>query len=82
MGVYASIGGWIGSSWWLLGSEGTEYLEMGRLWRVGIALGFVCWTIVLRLPGDTMIIFGAAMLAWEILPRGLSLLSKRLRTPG
>ena len=47
VGVYASIRGWIGSSWWLIGSEGTEYLEMGRLWRVGIALGFVCWTIVL-----------------------------------
>jgi nitric oxide reductase subunit B len=31
----------------LLGSEGTEYLEMGRLWRIGIAFGFVSWTVVL-----------------------------------
>lgn len=47
IGVYASIRGWLGSAWSLIGSEGTEYLEMGRLWRVGIAIGFVCWTIVL-----------------------------------
>ncbi len=47
VGVYASIRGWLGASWSLIGSEGTEYLEMGRLWRVGIGLGFVCWTIVL-----------------------------------
>jgi len=30
-----------------LGSEGTEYLEMGRLWRAGIGLGFVLWNVVL-----------------------------------
>ena len=47
VGVYASIRGWLGDSWWLIGSEGTEYLEMGRLWRVGIGVGFVGWTIVL-----------------------------------
>ena len=47
VGVYASIRGWLGDSWWFIGSEGTEYLEMGRLWRIGIALGFVGWTIVL-----------------------------------
>ncbi len=47
VGVYASIRGWLGDSWWLVGSEGTEYLEMGRLWRVGIGAGFVCWTVVL-----------------------------------
>jgi nitric oxide reductase subunit B len=46
-GLYASIRGWIDPWWWLLGSEGTEYLEMGRLWRVGIAFGFVAWTVVL-----------------------------------
>jgi nitric oxide reductase subunit B len=47
VGLYASIRGWIDPWWWLIGSEGTEYLEMGRLWRVGIAFGFVTWTTVL-----------------------------------
>lgn len=46
-GVYASVQGWLGDAWWLLGSEGTEYLEMGRLWRGGIAVGFVAWVAIL-----------------------------------
>lgn len=45
VGVYASIRGWIRSP--LLGSEGTEYLEMGRLWRIGIAVGFTAWVALL-----------------------------------
>ncbi|MFA0774387.1 MAG: hypothetical protein KEFWMYNX_002427 [Candidatus Fervidibacter sp.] len=45
LGLYASVKGWTQSP--LLGSEGTEYLEMGRLWRGGIALGFTLWAIVL-----------------------------------
>ncbi len=46
VGVYASVRGWLGRNWDLLGSEGTAYLEMGRLWRTGIAVGFVAWTAV------------------------------------
>lgn len=53
-GVYASIRGWIASP--LLGSEGTEYLEMGRLWRMGIAAGFTAWVVVL-----TSTLWGAAV---------------------
>ena len=35
--------------WWLLGSEGLEYLEVGRLWKVLLLVGFVGWTgLVLR----------------------------------
>ena len=45
LGVYASVRGWVRSP--LLGSEGTEYLEMGRLWRAGIAAGFTLWVAVL-----------------------------------
>jgi len=47
-GIYASIRGWItGPEWAIIGSEGTEYLEMGRLWRAGLGLGFVLWTVIL-----------------------------------
>ena len=45
VGLYVSVKGWTSSP--LFGSEGTEYLEMGRLWRSGIALGFTIWAIVL-----------------------------------
>ncbi|ELY56100.1 Nitric-oxide reductase [Natronococcus amylolyticus DSM 10524] len=35
--------------WWWLGSEGLEYLEVGRLWKVLLLVGFVSWTgLVLR----------------------------------
>lgn len=46
-GVYLSTLGVTGEYWALYGTEGTEYLEMGRLWRYGIAAGFVAWTVVL-----------------------------------
>lgn len=46
-GSYASMQGWIGEYWSLLGTEGTEYLEMGRLWRWGIGFGFVIWFLIL-----------------------------------
>ncbi|MCB9079213.1 MAG: cbb3-type cytochrome c oxidase subunit I [Anaerolineaceae bacterium] len=48
VGIYTSIQGWLtGPEWAIIGSEGTEYLEMGRLWRAGLGLGFVLWTAVL-----------------------------------
>ncbi len=47
LGVYASMQGWIGEYWSLIGTEGTEYLEMGRLWRWGIGIGFVIWFLIL-----------------------------------
>lgn len=37
--------GWVCSA--LLGRESTEYLEMGGLWRAGVAGGFTLWIIVL-----------------------------------
>lgn len=47
VGVYLSTVGVTGDLWYLWGTEGTEYLEMGRLWRMGIGAGFVIWTVVL-----------------------------------
>jgi nitric oxide reductase subunit B len=52
--VVVSVGGlagiWLGANghldgslWWILGNEGLEYLEVGRLWQVGILVGFVAW---------------------------------------
>ncbi|RBI59213.1 cytochrome B [halophilic archaeon] len=52
--VVVSVGGlagvWLGANgyfdgqlWWILGNEGLEYLEIGRLWQVGILVGFLAW---------------------------------------
>ena len=30
--------------WWWIGSEGLEYLEVGRLWKLLLLTGFVGWT--------------------------------------
>ncbi|SFF87605.1 nitric oxide reductase subunit B [Halopelagius inordinatus] len=53
-GVWLGTHGKLGSPedgdlWWLLGSEGLEYLEVGRLWKVGLLGAFAGWTwLVLR----------------------------------
>ncbi|WP_254272417.1 nitric-oxide reductase large subunit [Haloarcula marina] len=52
--VVVSVGGlagiWLGAQgyfdgqlWWILGNEGLEYLEVGRLWQVGLLAGFLLW---------------------------------------
>ncbi len=33
-----------GQLWWLLGNEGLEYLEIGRIWQTGLLVGFLGWT--------------------------------------
>jgi nitric oxide reductase subunit B len=43
-GIWLGAQGYIdGSLWWLLGNEGLEYLEVGKLWQVGLLVGFVGW---------------------------------------
>ncbi|WP_459194540.1 nitric-oxide reductase large subunit [Halosimplex sp. J119] len=52
--VVVTVGGlagiWLGSNgyldgalWWLVGNEGLEYLEVGKVWQVGLLVGFVTW---------------------------------------
>ncbi|WP_122089808.1 nitric-oxide reductase large subunit [Halalkalicoccus subterraneus] len=53
-GVWLGIHGKLGTPedgdlWWLIGSEGLEYLEVGRLWKLLLLAGFVGWTgLVIR----------------------------------
>ncbi|MFB6220377.1 MAG: nitric-oxide reductase large subunit [Halolamina sp.] len=35
-----------GELWWLLGTEGLEYLEVGRIWKLGLLAGFAGWTVL------------------------------------
>jgi nitric oxide reductase subunit B len=55
--VVAAVGGlagvWLGAQgyidgplWWIIGNEGLEYLEVGRLWQVGLLVGFGLWTVL------------------------------------
>ncbi|WP_101295029.1 nitric-oxide reductase large subunit [Halegenticoccus soli] len=43
-GIWLGANGYLGGElWWLLGNEGLEYLEVGRVWQVGLLAGFVFW---------------------------------------
>jgi len=43
-GVWLGSQGYLdGQLWWLLGNEGLEYLEVGKLWQSGLLVGFVVW---------------------------------------
>ncbi|WP_435101614.1 nitric-oxide reductase large subunit [Halarchaeum sp. P4] len=45
LGIWLGAQGYIeGALWWILGNEGLEYLEVGRLWQVGLLVGFGLWT--------------------------------------
>jgi nitric oxide reductase subunit B len=43
VGVYLGTRGFLGRWWFWFGSEGLEYLEMGRAWKLGIILAFALW---------------------------------------
>jgi len=44
VGIWLGAQGYLdGALWWLLGNEGLEYLEVGRVWQVGLLAGFIGW---------------------------------------
>ncbi|OAQ53190.1 cytochrome B subunit of nitric oxide reductase [Natrinema mahii] len=115
-GIWVGVNNVFGDQlWWLLGNEGLEYLEIGRVWQAGLLVGFLGWTALvargfkplldrepryglahmivyrrsrpstsgldpeavhngeliqtlfwLRMPGDTMLIAGAVLFAWDV----------------
>ncbi|MFC7140195.1 nitric-oxide reductase large subunit [Halosimplex aquaticum] len=43
-GIWLGAQGYLdGALWWLVGNEGLEYLEVGKLWQVGLLAGFLAW---------------------------------------
>ena len=46
IGEYASIRGWFGKSWYWIGDQGWEYLDLGRLWQTLLVIGLVLWVIL------------------------------------
>ncbi|RDI70087.1 nitric-oxide reductase large subunit [Halopelagius longus] len=46
-GIWLGAQGYIdGALWWIVGNEGLEYLEVGRLWQFGLLGGFLVWAVL------------------------------------
>ncbi len=45
-GEYLSIKGSLGNAWWWLGTQGWEYLELGRLWMILLIAGMGIWLFI------------------------------------
>jgi len=46
-GIWLGANGYLpGELWWLLGNEGLEYLEVGKVWQFGLLAGFVLWAVL------------------------------------
>lgn len=45
LGEMAGINGMLGDLWFWLGHQGSEYLDLGRLWQVLLAAGLAFWLV-------------------------------------
>jgi nitric oxide reductase subunit B len=43
LGEWAGILQWFPTTWFWIGDQGWEYLELGRLWQILLAIGLVFW---------------------------------------
>jgi nitric oxide reductase subunit B len=46
VGTWASVMGFMGSQWFLLGHQGYEYIELGRLWQSLLIVGMIIWLVL------------------------------------
>lgn len=46
-GEYAGISGWIQRGWSWFGTQGFEYLDLGRFWQILLTVGLVFWVVIL-----------------------------------
>lgn len=47
LGEWLGINNQLGDLWFWLGHQGSEYLDLGRLWQVLLALGLVLWLVLM-----------------------------------
>ncbi|WP_415383238.1 nitric-oxide reductase large subunit [Halosimplex sp. TS25] len=46
-GIWLGANGYLdGALWWLIGNEGLEYLEVGKVWQIGLLAGFGFWALL------------------------------------
>lgn len=46
-GEYLGVKNLLGENWFLLGHQGWEYLDLGRIWQVLLAVGLLIWLFLL-----------------------------------
>lgn len=46
-GIFLGPKGWIKENWYWFGHQGWEYIEMGKIWQIVLALVFVIWAFTL-----------------------------------
>ncbi len=46
-GLYLAVHGKLGQAWYYLGTTGWEYLELGRIWQVVLAIGLSLWMVLM-----------------------------------
>jgi nitric oxide reductase subunit B len=47
LGEWLGINSRLGNLWWWLGNQGWEFLELGRIWQVLLAVGLIFWLVLL-----------------------------------
>jgi len=58
IGEFISIHGWLRSMWEWFGSQGFEYLDLGRFWQILLTIGLFFWAVIIyrglrgRLPNE------------------------------
>ncbi|MGC8537046.1 MAG: nitric-oxide reductase large subunit [Rhizomicrobium sp.] len=46
IGDYLGIMGFIGKAWFWVGNQGLSYLQLGRAWQIGFAVGLALWSFM------------------------------------
>lgn len=47
VGIYLAVRNYLGDAWFWFGTEGMEYVDMGRVWKLLIVLAFALWIAAL-----------------------------------
>jgi len=47
LGEWLGVKGYLGNQWFLLGDQGWEYLELGRVWQVLLTAGLFIWLFII-----------------------------------
>ena len=45
-GQWLGANGYLGNNWFLLGHQGWEYLELGRIWQIILVVGMLIWLFI------------------------------------
>lgn len=47
IGQWLGVKGYLGNAWFLLGDQGWEYLELGRIWQILLTAGLLIWLFII-----------------------------------